>query len=915
MDSYLTHSLSKTCRLSLLLLQAAGLGLAAGPVYLREAGSSLALGNDYLERTISIADGGVGTVRFLNKITGRAYALGGSEFEMKLIYERVGYDFGGENPMVVTARGLRVADRKLEDLAGGGKRLVLHLDSSPAGGGRGRGGRGTRVDLVYELKPDDFFMRQWLTMAKPQQGTLFVDWVSVAKNEWGLPRFSMGGFGQPLFADDVFLGVEYPTAINQAKGSEVDLGGYIGLNIPPEGYTSEAAVFGVAPAGLVRQQFLAYVDRIRVAPVRPFALYNSWYDLQRLAMNHDNTLARVPVLNNMLFKKYGLHMDSFVLDDGWDDMQKLWAIDEKRFPGGFGDLVAALKGVDSRLGLWFGPIGGYNQRALRLATGKKEGMEITSDGQNLCIAGKNYSRFLRDTMLRYEKESGINYFKVDGTPFGCNEPDHGHPVGIYSREADARALIDILKTLRAQDPKVFLNITTSLWLSPWWLRYADTVWMGGADSGYLPSVPTLAQRQSAVSYRDSVLYSDFVAHRAQFPISSLMTHGIIKGKYNMLGGKSEFLDDWQDEVVHYYSVGNMMYELYISPDILSPEEMDALGNTTKWAEANAHPLLDNSTMVLGDPAQREPYGYVHSSAERSIVTLRNPFVAPRTVRLKMDEQQGFQKTDRAEVLEIQYPYRKMLGAVHFGDTLTFQLGGYEEILFELRPAAEDQIGIEGARYTAEKTASGATQIRLYAPEGSTQTIRVMGSGATRVAVDGAEVPAQSRPGNALTVHFGATAAQQELAYSPASLRVEGKAGDERTLHVTESIQVAADYREAKLAFLIEPEQDLRGVKGEGLDNGKPLGLALENGGRGVWHWFWANLTPGKHDLDLTFHLPASPGGGRISGWLLTKRALISKRIEVGFAPGRTVRLPEPSLLPASSNIERYTYALMEESIR
>ncbi len=908
----------RVCRLSLLLLQFAGLGLAAGPVYIREAGSSLVLGNDYLERTISIADGEVGSVRFVNKISGHAYALGGSEFEMKLIYERVGYDFGSENPRIVTAHGLLVADRKVEDIAGGGKRLVLHLDSNRPGAGRGgRGGRGgTKVDLVYELKPDDFFMRQWVTMPKPQQGTLFIDSVSVAKNEWGLPRFSQGGFGQPLFTDDVFLGEEYPTAINQAHGSEVDLGGYVGLNIPAEGFTSEPAVFGVAPTGLVHQQFLAYVDRMRVTPVKPFALYNSWYDLQRLAMNHDNTLARVPVLNDMLFKKYGVHMDSFVLDDGWDDMQKLWAIDEKRFPGGFTDLVSALKGIDSRLGLWFGPIGGYNQRPVRLATGKREGMEITSDGQNLCIAGKNYSRFLRDTMLRYEKESGINYFKIDGTPFGCNEPDHGHPVGIYSREADARALIDILKTLRTQDPKVFLNITTSLWLSPWWLRYTDTVWMGGADSGYLPSVPTLAPRQSAVSYRDSVLYSDFVAHHAQFPISSLMTHGIIKGKYNMLGGKSEFLDDWQDEVVHYYSVGNMMYELYISPDILSHEEMDALGNTTKWAQINAHPLLDNSTMVLGDPAQREPYGYVHSSAERSIVTLRNPFVAPRTVKLKIDEQDGFKKTDRAQMLEIQYPYRKVQsGAVHFGDTLTFQLGGYEEILFEMRPAAEDQLGIEGARYTAEKAADGSTQLRVYAPEGSTQTVRVAGSGASKIAVDGAEVPVQSRPGNTLSLHFGASTAQTGLSYSPASLRVEGKAGEERTVHVTAAIQVPSDYREAKLAFLIEPEQELRGVKGEALDNGKPVDLTLENGGRAAWHWFWTNLPAGKHNLELTFHLPASPTAGHISGWLLTKRNLVSKRIDVAFPAGHAVRSPEVSLLPASSNIEKNTFALMEESIR
>jgi hypothetical protein len=46
-------------------------GMAAGPVYVREDGATLAVGNDFLERTISVADGEVGTVRFLNKISGR----------------------------------------------------------------------------------------------------------------------------------------------------------------------------------------------------------------------------------------------------------------------------------------------------------------------------------------------------------------------------------------------------------------------------------------------------------------------------------------------------------------------------------------------------------------------------------------------------------------------------------------------------------------------------------------------------------------------------------------------------------------------------------------------------------------------------------------------------------------------------
>jgi hypothetical protein len=309
--------------LPILFLYAAAAGMAAGPVYVRTTASAIVLGNDFLERTISIADGDAGTRQLVNKITGSAYALRGAEFELKLTTERVGYSFGGENPRVVTAAGMRVASHQAEDTAGGGKRVTLHLAQA----------RGMAVDVVYELKPDDFYTRQWIHIAKPGQGTYFIDWVAPAKNEWGVPRFSLGGYGQPLFADDLFLGLEYPTGINSVSGAEVTLGGYVGIDIPTEGFTSEAAVMGVAPAALVHRQFLDYVARMRVAPVRPFLLYNSWYDLQRLAMNHDNTLARVPDFQKMLLSKYGLHLDSFVLDDGWDDMHKLWQIDPQRFRG------------------------------------------------------------------------------------------------------------------------------------------------------------------------------------------------------------------------------------------------------------------------------------------------------------------------------------------------------------------------------------------------------------------------------------------------------------------------------------------------------------------------------------------------------------------------------------------------------
>src|SRR5277367_1269572 len=107
-----------TVAISFLCLQTLS---AAGPVEVRTNASSIVLANDYLARTISIVDGDVGTRQFVNKITGRAYSLRGNEFEIKFNAERVGYNFGGENPRGITGAGARVASRNIDDTPAGGK--------------------------------------------------------------------------------------------------------------------------------------------------------------------------------------------------------------------------------------------------------------------------------------------------------------------------------------------------------------------------------------------------------------------------------------------------------------------------------------------------------------------------------------------------------------------------------------------------------------------------------------------------------------------------------------------------------------------------------------------------------------------------------------------------------------------------
>ena len=835
---------------------------AATPVTVREQGATLSLANGFLERTLEVADGSVRTVRLVNKLSGRTHEVRGDEFEVKLIFERVGYDFGGENPLVLTSRDLKVMSHEVQDAPGGGKRAVYHLvlPKSP------QEKTGLEATLVYELNPEDYFTRQWIELKTTGRGTFFIDSIAAARNEWRADDFHLGGFGQPLYSDDLFMGLEYPTGINTAEQSSVSLGGIVGLNIPPEGYTSEPAVVGVAANGHVHQAFMEYVRRIRAVPVRPFITYNSWYDLQHTAMTNDLLLDRVAHFRDLLIKKYGVPMQSFLLDDAWDDDQNnIWVPDPHRFPTSFRDLAPALGKIDSHLGLWVGPIGGYDLRHYRVDAGRKMGMEITSNGEFLCLAGRNYSRYFRETLVGLVRDFGVNQFKIDGLPFGCNDPNHGHPIGIYSREADLRSLLGTLEALRAQNHEIFLDVTTSTWLSPWWLRWADTIWEGGQDYGYLETVPTLTERQSSMNYRDLVLYNDFVRHQAQFPMSSLWTQSIIKATYLELGGKNESLEDWEDHLVNFLGVGSQLNELYITPTLLKPVEWDALGSSLQWAVANARPLLDNSTWVLGDPAKREPYGYLHYSPEKTILMLRNPFVRPAVAAVMLNEAAGFEPSDRAFQAEVTYPFREVLpGAFRYGDTLRANLDGYDHQIIELRPLDAGETRLAGLRYSVESAPQGEVAFKIYAPEGANVVAELAKPSAYEAArVDGENVGlSASGDTSMLALHFDKkTSRESQPVFSAPTIRTaaDGK------VRIAISVQVPADFRENKASLLLESAVPAPEVKAEAVDNSKTVSVASVRSPKGTWLWFTVDLAPGSHALEFDLHIPAAALETRPSG--------------------------------------------------
>lgn len=530
-----------------------------------------------------------------------------------------------------------------------------------------------------------------------------------------------GEFGQPCAIDfkngGVFFGIEYPTATNvvtqKDNGLELDCHELIGKVVRKDWVESDWVVEGLAPDNFVKDWFFNYLPDVRVAPNRPYTLYNSWYDLRSPeypgvepshVMNEKNILNIISLFKKDMVDKYGINLDAFVLDDGWDIYESDWKMRPQTFPHGVEPIVNALKPLGTTLGIWFGPTGGYSFRMRRINWMKAHGYETvgsTPNDEMMDIAGPKYSNLFEKRTTDFAKE-GVGYFKWDGIQFSSSEPGSGHAVGYLSRRAAMESVIEKCKAVRAVNPHEFLNITSGTWLSPWWLQYANQIWMQGEDYGYA-DVPSVNERDGAVTYKDFVLYDDFHNQDVWFPVSNLMTHGIIKGNLERLGGEDDPLDKFANDAVFYFGRGVSMYEMYISPDLLNPDEWRVLSQSLAWAK-DRFPVLNKTYMVGGDPTKGETYAYLHFKNDSGIIAARNPVMQPQTITIKLDPAKGLADSACSLVLERTYPTHWISPNLYAaGATITLPLQGYEAAIYEVYPLKSAQRPLlAGADFEATK---------------------------------------------------------------------------------------------------------------------------------------------------------------------------------------------------------------------
>ena len=376
-----------------------------------------------------------------------------------------------------------------------------------------------------------------------------------------------------------------------------------------------------------RRSFLAYSERERAVPWRAFPCYISWYELN-INRNNSQDYSKnmtvqqcTDVMNQWktnLFEKYDKTVKSFVWDDGWDEYGT-WGFN-KNFPNGFTEPNAVAEKINSNIGAWLGPVGGYGEsgnyrRNYWLNNGKMQ------------LSNPAYYKTFIDACTYMLKNYSFNFFKFDGisAQFSAVGPDAGD-TGIENAEG----IIGIEREIRAIKPDVFLNTTVGTWASPFWFQFTDAVWR--QENDYDKVGDQGSDRERWITYRDNLVHQNFVTNSPFCPINTLMTHGFIFSKFG--GAQDRNYAGVVRELRCAFACGSGMVELYNDYELTNTVSDDThpagslwkeIADCIDWQERNAD-VLPDVHWVGGDPwtgSKSEVYGWASWNGRKATLALRN----------------------------------------------------------------------------------------------------------------------------------------------------------------------------------------------------------------------------------------------------------------------------------------------------
>ncbi len=423
--------------------------------------------------------------------------------------------------------------------------------------------------------------------------------------------------GAVLRSGGMFFGVEMPFYWNNLANNRIRGGITTTLSLASGKSYEFAAVMGVYPNGQLRRAFLHYNDRERARSYKPLLHYNCWFDLER-SVSSTSMIGRIDTIEQQLHTQRGVAVDSYVIDDGYDDYSAatggFWAYDGAKFPNGFTPVADRLEAAGSNLGIWISPGGGYVGVAERAARAKED-LGLSSFSWDLTIP--EYYTWWHDRHVSYVQNDRANYFKWDQLGSSAS----GHFMG----------LMQVARVMRGINPDVFVNTTVGTWQSPFWLSQIDCTWRGGNDMGFEGDGD---ERERWNTYRDRVSWDKIAQTEHIYPLNALMNHGIVFANGHPFASQAYNggTKDLRNEVRSFFGGGYALQELYLTPSLLGPSQWNAIAEGAQWAKAKADILVD-AHFIGPSPATNQVYGFAAWQNNTGAITLRNPSSVAKTYDL------------------------------------------------------------------------------------------------------------------------------------------------------------------------------------------------------------------------------------------------------------------------------------------
>lgn len=552
---------------------------------------------------------------------------------------------------------ITASEMKLEDV----KMVTLAENPSAATASLRYAGKALEARFTYEelsivwravLRNGSHYLRTEMDIqaAKdlPMKGIVAMNYLVAKNSAYTAPKVVGNTRGAILASNHIFAGLETPMGLNSSKdeGNATHIEGLWRRNTTLKaGKTwNISSVVGLVAPKQLRRSFLAYSERERAVAWRPYPVYISWYEL-----NIDRNNAQAPSYKGNMtveqcadvvshwkthfYDKYQMAPKAFVWDDGWDQYGT-WTFNPN-FPNGFDEPANEAKKMGTGIGAWLGPVGGYGQSGeyRRAYWRSKGGMQLSNEDY--------YNFFIRcctNMIDRYD----FRFFKFDGISAQASAigPDEG-----TRGEENAEAIISIERAVRQKRPDIFLNTTVGTWASPFWFHFTDAVWRQEGDYGEAGDQGT--DRERWITYRDRLVYQNFIQRSPVCPINTLMTHGFILSRWGAVSKNMDY-DGIVREMRCAFACGSGMVELYNDYKLMD-EIKDNQGNAgalwkdlaecIKWQQEQAD-VLPDAHWVGGNPwdgKKANVYGWAAWNGKKSVLTLRNPSASAQTFTTTLRE--------------------------------------------------------------------------------------------------------------------------------------------------------------------------------------------------------------------------------------------------------------------------------------